>query len=153
MQANKEEFMLLNHINKSTVAGVDWWVEQIQNPTFSNGGSGQTESLMAILRLQQVQPLSLTQKKEFGKLLTDRIQTKLDAEGSICLFVDYAPYYDLGEVANSAGIPGVNFPIKTTMTITKNRVSVNCGYGADEVILYNDEAHPEIEAELSESNV
>ncbi len=113
----------------------NWWANIIVNPKFDNGDDSNADG-MAFLLTMMVNSKSSISKEQidiFRKELADIIveQMKSSRNGECNLDVDYEPDMLLHEAAHKAGIDDMGFPWKTSMVISKDKVSVSVGYAAD----------------------
>lgn len=119
---------------------VNWWANAIVNPKFDNGDDSMAGGGMAFLMAMMVNTkknISDEQVKIFKDELANLIMAEMTSPYGCRLSVDYNPDYILSAAAEKAGIHNdMGFPWKTSMNITKEKVSVWAGYGASEEILW-----------------
>lgn len=121
----------------------EWWATKVINPKMDNGDTSSLGFMGMMLARKLVEPVSEETKANFIKDLSMRIEGKLELDNTydFILDVDYGPCRELREAAEIAGLSLNNFPIKTTMWISKNHVSVRYGYGANIEYLYANKAY------------
>lgn len=119
---------------------VNWWANAIVNPKFDNGDDSMAGGGMAFLMAMMVNTkknISNEQIKIFKEELAILIMAEMTSSYSCCLSVDYNPDCILSAAAEKAGINNnMGFPWKTSMNVSKDKVSVWAGYGASEEILW-----------------
>lgn len=113
-----------------------WWGEAVSNPKFDNGDNGSSTVLVKLLASANTNYINTEKKEKFIYQLSKDIENTLAKEQKVVLSVDYHPCKLLYDAAIYADIPNSNFPWKTIMWITKNKVSVCYGYKAPEEFLY-----------------
>jgi hypothetical protein len=66
------------------------------------------------------------------------VKDRLQQFGKCCLSTDYDPKNELKEALHEAEIydGSARLPIKTLMWVEPGKVSVACGYGASEKVIY-----------------
>lgn len=105
-----------------------WWGEKLRKFAPHDNGDQNTTSLFAgILADMMATPECEENVNRFIDMLSDAIMAK--DKDTINLDCDYAPCRILQEVAKDAGINQSNFPWKTNMIISGNKVLVSDGYG------------------------
>ena len=119
-----------------------WWSDVIMHPKMDNGDESEAGILsMALLTMMSLDNITVEQQKQFRNELYEFIVKTLqnaDDTKVLWLDVDYSPNKYLSDIAKSCNISSNNFPLKTTMKITKHFVSVRYGYGSDFETLYAD---------------
>lgn len=130
-------------LSKQEVANMaaTWWADKVTAPEFDNGDPSFTGFLGSFLAAQLVKPVELEQREKFISILVDTILASLDDGRQFTLSVDYGPDGYLSTAAELAGIGSNNFPWKTVMWIDENHISVRCGYGAPEEMIYATKAY------------
>lgn len=125
---------------KNVQVAVNWWANAIANPKFDNGDKSASGGMASILAMMLSARNTITEEqvKKFKKELAELIVEQLDDSAYTCnLSVDYGPNHILSAAAEKADIPaGMNFPRKTQMTISKDKVTVREGDGASTKILW-----------------
>ena len=117
---------------------VNWWANAITNPKFDNGDDNMPDMMNFLLTMLVSSESSINKeqkaifKKELAQLIVEEIKTSWYGECS--LDVDMM----LCSAAQKAGIDEMVFPWKTKMLITKNKVSVSSGYGAQYKTLWEE---------------
>ena len=75
--------------------------------------------------------------KKFKKVLADGIEKQIKLYGYCSLDVDYNACQLLMEAGKELNLDSMlNFPWKTYMRITPDKVEVSCGYGAPRVTIW-----------------
>lgn len=121
-----------------------WWTEQLRNvkPSHFNVGEGLPKDGDLLLMFAGMQHANRVGPEDegaleyFEKRLAMQIKERVEGHGRMCLGADYGPDKMLYDAAVEAGIKGMNFPLKTTMWISKKEVSVQKGSGAKIQKLY-----------------
>ena len=115
------------------------WADRVASPKFDNGDPSFTGFITKALAEKLVKPVSNESRTKLISHLVGTIVVYLsntDSRVNMILGVDYGPDRCLAEAAHYAGIPTTNFPIKTTMWVSKNHIAVRYGYGAVIEYLY-----------------
>ena len=131
----------IEKIQKIARIASSWWASVINNPKMDNGDNSQEGQFCMLLSKLCTVRLNLEEQKRFSNELYNIIIDKIkdyDNLNKLWLDVEYAPNKYLAQAADIAHIKYNNFPIKTTMRITKHCVRVRYGYGADIETLYAD---------------
>jgi len=123
-------------IKEIALIAAEWWADKIISPKFDNGDSGLSGFFGMTMASQLVEPIADEKREKFISHLSKYIESKLDADLSPYLSVDYGPSVDLKDAAEFAGISSNNFPWKTNMWVDKNHVSASYGYRGKKQILY-----------------
>lgn len=112
-----------------TVA-VDWWTKAIASPKQDNGED--MGSVLAVLTSMRKNKMnSVESVKNFKKVLADGIEKQIELYGYCYLDVYYHACQLLMEAGKEMKLDSMlNFPWKTYMRITPDKVEVSCGYGA-----------------------
>ena len=113
-----------------------WWADKLRKRQPHNNGDHSKSSIIACM-LADLGTKNVTEEqyKVFEHELAVGIEKEYDEyvvkHNFQCIYIgcDYDPCYILAEAANKAGISTLNFPFKTHMSITKNKVLVADGYG------------------------
>lgn len=133
--------MLESNIEKIAKIASSWWSDVISNPKMDNGDNSKEGQFFALLSKLHTIKLNPEEQKRFKyelyNIIINKIKDFNDLE-TLWLDVDYAPNTYLTQAADAAHINYKNFPIKTTMSITKHCIRVRYGYGANIKILYAD---------------
>ena len=116
----------------------DWWAEAVANPKFDNGDAF-TSLFAAVLTADMQKPESGEIQRFKENLGLEILAGLIKNPNYFSLDVDYDPDYHLANAACKAGFRGgvLQFPWKTTMYITKDKVTVRAGYGAKSEVLYD----------------
>lgn len=111
-------------------AAVDWWTNAIASPKQDNGEElGATLAIFAAT--QKKKERSTKDVKKFKKVLADGIEKQIKLYGYCSLGVDYNACQLLMEASKELKLDSMlDFPWKTHMRITPDKVEVSCGYGA-----------------------
>ena len=140
----------MDEINEIAELASDWWVKQIINPEFDNGDASFEGFMASYFSKQLVEPLTEDQimgfKDDLKLFILNRL-SKVDKYLGVMqyeyeyrtftdLSTDYAPTTFLHEIAKQNNIKDTNFPIKTTMWVSRNYLAVKGGYTAGINILY-----------------
>lgn len=125
-------------------AAAKWWRNKLENP-MSLGNFKVTDNddpVGGIFMALAVQSIGNRGKdkpecyEKFEKELTETLRDMMLVASSVTLSVDYGADHILSQVALKSGIRTSVFPMKTTMIITKEKVSVSCGYHSRNEIIY-----------------
>ena len=125
-------------------AAAKWWRNKLENP-MSLGNFKVTDNddpMGGIFMAMAVQTMGNRGKdkpenyEKFEKELTETIRAMMLVATSVTLSVDYGADHILSRTALNSGIRNSVFPMKTTMIITKEKVSVSCGYHSRNEIIY-----------------
>ena len=140
----------MDEINEIAELASDWWVKQIINPEFDNGDASFEGFMASYFSKQLLEPLTEDQimgfKDDLKLFILNRL-SKVDKYLGVMqyeyeyrtftdLSTDYAPTTFLHEIAKQNNIKDTNFPIKTTMWVSRNYLAVKGGYTAGINILY-----------------
>lgn len=129
----KEEIDKANGIEKeendSITVAADWWADAIKKPKQDAGEP--------ILNFLFMQTSSMTKKElsdekieKFKGILKEGINEHMKEYGRCTLDVDYHPCEILEKAGSAIGLRDmIDYPIKTTMRVTKDKVEVAYGYG------------------------
>ena len=116
--------------NEQIEKAVNWWAEQIEQPTFDAGADSPEMKLAETMAGMLVKPIDVECITKFKDELRSALKDK-DYNPFRGLHVDYHPDLILFEAAKGAGINESNFPWKTNMYFKDDgSVSVSSGYGA-----------------------
>lgn len=140
----------MDEINEIAELASDWWVKQIINPEFDNGDASFEGFMASYFSKQLVEPLTEDQimgfKDDLKLFILNRLskvdkylgvmQYEYEYRAFTDLSTDYAPTTFLHEIAKQNNIKDTNFPIKTTMWVSRNYLAVKGGYTAGINILY-----------------
>lgn len=131
----------LTKVDKICKIASNWWANAIEHPKMDNGDYSREGRALNLISTIMVQLITIEQQKQFNEELYNEIKNILknyNENQSLYLSVDYSPDKYLSEPAKKCNISLNNFPIKTTMVITKHSVKVRYGYSAGFEILYAD---------------
>lgn len=117
-------------------AAVNWWTEAIQHPKMDNGDDG-LAMIMAMFGGHKSRQLTEAELQIFRKKLAESIIDQMNHMSRVTLSVDYGPDVILGEAGAAIGLGQFDFPCKTTMWISEDRVSVSAGCGAPVDIIWD----------------
>ena len=113
---------------------VNWWANAIVNPKFDSGDDRTNNGMSFLMTMVVNSKKSITKEQidNFKKELANAIVEKINSStnGECYLNVDYDPDVLLSTAAKNAGMSSTEFPWKTSMTVSKNAVSVLAGYTA-----------------------
>ena len=117
-------------IEQIAATAANWWAERL---TF--GPSGLSDSRLSSLGTCFTIGMTAeqAQAQQFRDTLTQRIMAALATRGRVTLSHDYQPSGLLKQVADEAGISTVGFPQKTSMTVTREGITLGQGYAAQPV--------------------
>ncbi len=119
---------------EEAAVAADWWSNHIGSKAGCDNGDSFQSMMLYMLAAQS--DVTESQKQVFSKLIKDLVMRELKRTESVCLSVDYAPDYELYDVAVKSGISPSAFPCKTVMWIEPGSVSVKYGYQGDIQELY-----------------
>lgn len=110
-------------------AAINWWVDAVSNPQIQDAGDDSPVMTLSMRMLEAMyKPVDNSQKEIFRQALKESIIKPYMIN---YLSVDYGPSVLLSEAAIKAGIPRLNFPIKTNMQLRGyGKLVVSRGYGA-----------------------
>ena len=125
-------------IDEISKIAAEWWADRVAAPKFDNRDKSTAGFMGMALASMLVKPVEEGSREKFISALSEIIFREFDnmVGRKMTLGVDYGPDRNICEAAEVAGISTNNFPWKTVMWIGENRVSVRCGYRADEQFLY-----------------
>ncbi len=110
---------------------VNWWAEQIEQPTFDAGADSPEMELAEIMASMLTKPMAEDCSEKFKIELRSALKDK-EYNPLQGLHTDYHPNLILFEAAKSAGVNENNFPWKTNMWFKDNgSVQVRSGYGGE----------------------
>lgn len=118
----------------------NWWAEEIKNPSFNIGENDEKAfwfNIISSINSSNQSKVTKESVKLFKEELAKIIKKKLKNNNDFTISVDYQPDSILQESAEKANLNGIDFPLKTTMWINKDKVSVRKGLGSPVVDLYN----------------
>ena len=109
---------------------VEWWTKAIASPKHDNGEDlGATLAILTATRKNKGR--SEKSVKKFKKVLAEGIKEQVKKYGYCSLDVDYHACQLLMEASKELKLDSMlDFPWKTHMRITPDKVEVSCGYGA-----------------------
>jgi len=119
------------------VAAAEWWATTISGRPKQDNGDAFQSALLTMVALERPRPTP-DQLAKFKERLMALLSVHWDESKPYrCRFlsVDYWPDYILQEAAEAAGI-NCSFPVKTMMCISAGKVTVACGYGAPDKVIY-----------------
>lgn len=138
-------------------AAVDWWTAQLQQPARHDAGDFEINTFAWMSGMKTYTPLSDAQLTAFRAALQQEITALVELHPPLTgnphygaalrtVSVDYQPDDTLSKATKTADIDSfMRFPLKTVMWIDPGYVSVRCGYGAQEEVVWQASA-PESEA-------
>ena len=127
---------------KAATVAAQWWAYEIMDRSPNNFDIGAKEiheflaSMFLAIEAEKNAP-SVDKIETFEKKLNERINIELKRSGTLMLHVDYTPEGVLSEVLTDVGISPKVLPVKTTMHISKDEVSVSKGYGAPFKVIFS----------------
>ena len=127
-----EEFE--NSYTKASEIAAKWWTEHL-GTLKQNNGDGLQSMLLSILS-KKSEPNKNKSDEFYEELKKELIEKFKNGETSVTLSTDYHPEGLLGMVAHRCDIESSAFPCKTVMWVEPTSVSVRCGYGASEEIIF-----------------
>lgn len=116
---------------KQIEIAVEWWANQMRNPTVDNDDSTGMSGLAGILSSSMVKDVSDEKIEKFKKALSNI----LEGSTNYSMGCDYNPCVPLADAMKSSGIPAENAPQKTNMLFWDKGVKVSEGYAAEWVTL------------------
>lgn len=126
---------------KYSKVAAKWWADKLRHigpgnfnmgDSTPNGGAAMASGTRLALRFQPAEE----NIDCFEEILEKKIEEIVEEYGSAILSVDYGPDWILSKVAENANVSTHGFPWKTTMWISKKRVSVRSGYRAPTKVIY-----------------
>lgn len=127
-----------------------WWTGVIISPRFDTGDDSKVGFFIQFLQESLVTKLNPHQLKQFSNEVYNYVYTtlqKCSEYEKFYLDVDYNPCKVLSQIAEKCDISLNNFPLKTTMCITKHSINVKYGYGSMYETLYADKQYYDREIE------
>ena len=116
-----------------------WWAREIKNGIKQNNGMEDQLGYLLLASLISSNKISDEQISIFSDTLVKLINNELNIRNEVTLSVDYRAEKILADAADKAEIycgTGSSFPCKTTMVVSRKQVSVRCGYGSPEEIIF-----------------
>lgn len=124
--------------DEAIAAAAAWWVKVLENPKFDALGGERDRSMEFAQILMSVGAAKNRPDPDalalFRHTLAAGIREYVGTQRERCYIgVDYGPDSILSEAARHAGLPdtGFTFPIKTSMWLAPDSVTVRYGYGAE----------------------
>lgn len=120
---------------KQVEAAVNWWADKL-TACKQSGLSAEERRDPANQSYQLAEMLMILSKPKVTNEQIDKfkesLSTQIEAKKPYCLSVDYGPDMVLGRALADAGIDAGmgTLPIKTTMWLDDDKVTVRYGYGA-----------------------
>lgn len=110
-----------------------WWADRLRNIEVDNFNIGEKNDVGLFAMIFGAsfainKKPSASNINKFEELLAETIKEQVEVRGSLILSCDYHPNYILEDIAQKAGISKDVFPWKTTMWITKDKVTVKARY-------------------------
>ena len=131
-----------------------WWVSVLEKPKFDNGDTGVSGALGMTMASMLMKPVEKQSLEVFAEKMARMVEIRLaENPRRFDFYVDYAPDGNLRGLAEVAGIPIDNFPIKTSMVMSENHVDVRYGYSADVQILYANKKYWQNQIESAKSAI
>jgi hypothetical protein len=124
----------------AAIAAATWWASQL-GVIRTNGTDDGMSAMFQILAQAQRPTDSADVGERFAGILAAKVQSELDRltkirpDFDVTLDVDYGPDRILGDAADQAGVRG-GFPMKTTMWVRTDYVTVSAGYQAESVLVW-----------------
>lgn len=118
---------------------VNWWAERVTGNTIhSNGDETKASEFAGLLADLMQEPVKDKNKVEKYKesLAEHLVKSFGDGRSRLCLSCDYAPDFILSKAAKEAEINVHNYPWKTSMIISDDRIEVSEGYGQPYRMIY-----------------
>ena len=115
--------------------------EWLENTHLMDNGEKDLERKMFMdimsMKIQENNPVSKETIEAFVKDLEQEILKEEDGYHPLSsIYIDYGPYGEIAELADKHGIHHSHFPIKTSMYIDHDCVSVSTGYGSPHIFHY-----------------
>lgn len=116
----------------------EWWADKVINPKFENSDDNSNGEFTITVDKY----VNSESRNKFIENLSKSIEDSLNQnKRKIILDVDYCACKELKEAGEYAGISKDEFPLKTTMLIDKNHISVRHGCGTKEKYLYENKTY------------
>lgn len=112
----------------------EYWANTIQTRNFNNGDA--LTSIFAMAIAGSKREYTKEELKIFKESLAETVYEKVETYGTCTLDVDYGPCYLLAKAGKLIDVDPFDYPWKTSMIATKEKVTVHTGYGADRKVLY-----------------
>lgn len=112
----------------------EYWANSLQTRDFNNGDELTSIFTMAIAGSKR--EYTEAELKIFKESLAEYVYEKVETYGNCTVDVDYGPCYILAKAGKLIGVDPFDYSWKTSMIVTKEKVTVRDGYGADRRILY-----------------
>lgn len=128
-----------NELEQVIEIAISWWIDNFSFSSFESGIEGQIgENLNLLAPLFANNKFTLKEKqiKKFKEILGSMIRVSLLSKSICGLYVDYRPEGELAIAIKESQL-NASFPIKTNMTITKDKIEVRKGYSAPVEIIYS----------------
>lgn len=112
----------------------EYWANSLQTRNFNNGD--ELTSIFAMAIAGSKREYTETELKVFKESLAEAVCEKVETYGTCTLDVDYGPCYLLAKAGKLIDVDPFDYSWKTSMIVTKEKVTVRDGYGADRKVLY-----------------
>ena len=123
-------------LRETSKVAAKWWADKLRYGTVQNNGEDM-QSMMMTLFAMRASKFNGDDINEFERVLAELVDNDIDARGSAYLRVDYHPEGLLRDAAEEANIDvSFKLPVKTSMRVSEEEVTVSEGYGAAEKQLY-----------------
>lgn len=116
-----------------------WWVNNSSSYCFDDaieGQIGENLNLLEEMFPNDADVLNKKQIKKFKETLGNKIRVILLSRHICGLHVEYCPEGELADAIKESKINS-HFPIKTRMTITRDKIEVQKGYGSPVEVIYS----------------
>ena len=115
-----------------------WWADRLRKVSSENYDNGDPQAMFLATMLAINYHPSDEAIDKFQEKLEEAIRERVEVRGSLTLCVDYNPDYILANAAYKASINTRCLPMKTTMCIQKDKISVRTGFAAQEETIYSE---------------
>ena len=112
----------------------EYWANSLQTRNFNNGD--ELTSIFAMAIAGSKREYTEAELKIFKESLAEDVYEKVETYGNCTVDVDYGPCYILAKAGKLIDVDPFDYSWKTSMIVTKEKVTVRDGYGADRRILY-----------------
>ena len=126
--ANGEEYP------EYTKVAANYWADSLQTRDFNN--DDELTSIFAMAIAGSKREYTEEELKIFKESLSKDIYERVETYGTCTVDVDYGPCYFLAKAGKLINVDPFDFSWKTSMIVTKEKVTVRDGYGADRKVLY-----------------
>lgn len=123
-------------LRETSKVAAKWWADKLRYGTVQNNGEDMQSMMMTLLAMHGSK-FDGNDINEFERVLAELIDCDIDSRGSAYLRVDYHPEGVLREAADEVNIDvSFKLPVKTSMRVSEEEVTVSEGYRSEEKQLY-----------------